>query len=430
MEQELIICIPGPWRDRADFVRRVVMSEPKGRFMFAGGILADIQHKDHVSLEFCDPDSRMTEAFAAAGQGKLPRECLEQIRQHTAVTYLHFPINLHEQRERVAKFTGLVRQAGGIAVKVESAGVAHTWEAWESRLSGSMFDLYCCAIVLVGDKQSFYSCGMHHFGLPECEVPRFMGVADGADLINRFNAWRINDRPMINSGETFSLAANELPFRLELRPDSRHSAGDLFHNPHGVWFLTRATNAEPIPNQWQKPDGEPLFVAVSKDNEQMLQAYAKARRTLPRFLNAIASEEFSEASNSVKIKVRDDDSSEKMGEDRFSYLWLWSVKQDGDTTLSATVRELPKDGLNELKVGSTVRFDHQDVHDWMIVKGSQAWGGFTLRVIRDRMPAQERLQYDEYTGILCYNDLESVSDVTKGPNKAGPWWALGRKRRS
>lgn len=41
----------------------------------------------------------------------------------------------------------------------------------------------------------------------------------------------------------------------------------------------------------------------------------------------------------------------------------------------------------------------------MIVDGSQAWGGFTLRVIRGRMEAQERLQYDEYTGILCYNEL-------------------------
>jgi uncharacterized protein YegJ (DUF2314 family) len=270
---------------------------------------------------------------------------------------------------------------------------------------------------------------MHHFGLPECEVPSFMGVADGADLINRFNAWQINDRPKVNSGETFSLAANEPPFRLELRPDSRHSGDDLFYNPHGVWVLSRATNAEPIPNQWQKPDDEPRFVAISKDNEQMNQAYAKARQTLPQFLSAIGSARFSEATDSVKIKVRDDESSEELGEDRFSYLWLWGVKQGEDTALSATVRELPKGGLNELKIGSTVRFNREDVHDWMLVKGSQAWGGFTLRVIRDRMQAQERLQYDEYTGILCYNDLAEAPERAAKPNISGPWWALWRKRR-
>lgn len=406
MERELIICIPGPWRDRADFIGRVITTEPKGRFMFAAGILADIRQQDHVPLEFCDPYARMGEAFEIAGQGKLPQECLERIRRHTAVVYLHFPINFQEQRERVAKFTSVIQQAGGIAVKVESAGVAHTWETWESRLRGSMFDLYCCAIVLVGDKHSFYSCGMHHFGLPECEVPSFMGAASGADLINRFNSWRINDRPEIRSGENFSLSANEPPFRLELRPDTRHSPDTLFYNAHGVWFLTRATSADPIPNQWKKPDDEPLFVAIAKDNEQMLQAYAKARHTLPLFLGAIGSVRFSGATNSVKIKLRDDDCSKEVGEDRFAYLWLWDVQQDMGTTLLATVRELPKDGLNRLKVGSTLRFEYKDVHDWMIAEGSQAWGGFTLRVIRDRMGPQERLQYDEYTGILCYNELE------------------------
>lgn len=406
MERELIICIPGPWRDRADFIRRLVTAEPKGRFMFAGSILADVQQQDHVPLEFCNRFERMGEAFQAAGQGKLPQDCLEQVRQHAGVVYLRFPIHLQEQRERVAKFTGVVRQAGGIAVKVESAGVAHTWPTWESRVRGSLFDLYCCAIVLVADKRSFYSCGMHHFGLPECEVPSFMGAASGADLINRFNSWRINDRPELKSGETFSLAANEPPFRLELRPDSRHSPDDLFYNPHGVWSLSRATSAEAIPNQWKKPDDEPLFVAISKNNEQMLQAYAKARQTLPQFLSAIGSARFSGAVNSVKIKLRDHDTSEELGEDRFAYLWLWDVRQGTGGALHATVRELPKDGLNKLKVGETFRFDEQDVHDWMIMDGSQAWGGFTLRVIRDRMAAQERLQYDEYTGILCYNELE------------------------
>lgn len=402
--------------------------------MFAGMILADVEQKDHVSLDFCDPFPKMVEAFRISGQGKLPDECLEQIGQHASVVYLHFPINLQEQRERVSKFTQVVRQAGGIAVKVESAGVAHTWETWETKLGGSLFDLYCCAIVLVGDQQSFYSCGMHHFGLPECEVPSYIGLASGADLINRFNSWQINDRPIIKSGETFSAAANELPFRLDLKPDSRHAVDDLFHNPHGVWVLTRATSAEPVQNKWKKPEGEPLFVAVGRQDEKMLQAYAKARHTLPQFLNAITSSRFSRATNSVKIKLRDDESSKDLGEDRFAYLWLWDVQQTTSSTLHATVRELPKEGLNKLQIAATLRVEPQDVHDWMIMEGSQAWGGFTLRAIRESMSPQERLQYDEYTGILCYNELETVSNhdpATLGVKAAKqliPWWAFWRKR--
>jgi hypothetical protein len=71
----------------------------------------------------------------------------------------------------------------------------------------------------------------------------------------------------------------------------------------------------------------------------------------------------------------------------------------------------------------------------MIVEGSQAWGGFTLRVIRDRMQAQERLQYDEYTGILGYNELDNIVSspgasvpAAKGAAPSAPWWAVWRKR--
>lgn len=401
----MIICIPGPWRDRAEFIRQIVVSEPKGRFMFAGSMLADIEGKDHVPVDFCDPHPQMAKSFEIAGQGKLSASCLEQIRQHASVLYLHFPLDLRDHRERILKFTQVIRRAGGLAVKVESAGVAHPWETWERRLSGSVFDLYCCVIVLIGDKQSFYSCGMHHFGIPECEVPGFVGGAKGAELINHFNSWQINDRPQIKSGETFSVSADELPFRLELQPDSRHSDDELFHNPQGVWVLHRNTSAAPISNQWKKPDGEPLFVAISKDNEQMLRAYSTARATLPSFLNAITSERFSSGVNSVKIKVRDGDASAELQEDRFAYLWLWSVRELERDALEATVRELPKGGLSGLEVGEVLQFTRQDVHDWMIVDGSQAWGGFTLRVVRERMGPQERLQYDGYTGILCYNDL-------------------------
>ena len=63
-----------------------------------------------------------------------------------------FPIDLQEQRERVSKFTQVVQRAGGIAVKVESGGgVAHTRE---TKLRGSLADLYCCDIVLVRDTRN------------------------------------------------------------------------------------------------------------------------------------------------------------------------------------------------------------------------------------------------------------------------------------
>jgi hypothetical protein len=134
-------------------------------------------------VDFCSADSHIPKAFEIAGQGKIPPEILARLHEHTSVVYLHFPIDLTNQRERILKFTQIIQALGGIAVKVESAGVAHSWERWVSLLSGTPFNVYCAGVVLIGDRDYYYSCGMHHFGLPECEVPCSIPVGEAADLM-------------------------------------------------------------------------------------------------------------------------------------------------------------------------------------------------------------------------------------------------------
>jgi hypothetical protein len=238
MEQEIILCIPGPWTSQSEFVRAIVTTEPIGEFMFAGRILAHPKGNDHVGVTYEDGDPRMAESFEIAGQGKLSQATLQQIASHGGVAYLHFPMDLPGQRERIIKFTDVVRRAGGIAIKVESSGVAHEWDAWAYRLTGEEFDLYCSACLLVADEDQFYSCGMHHFGVPECSVPSQMGIADAADLINQFNLFQIIDRPRLATGHTFSVDEDAPSYQLTLEQDHRSEPDDLFYNPHGVWVLT------------------------------------------------------------------------------------------------------------------------------------------------------------------------------------------------
>jgi hypothetical protein len=234
---ELILCIPGPWKDRSDFLQQIITQEPKGRFMFAGMILADVTEQDHVPLEFTPADTRIPDAFEIAGQGRIPPEVIEQLRQHGSVVYLLFPPDLPGQQERILKFTQVIQQAGGIAVKLECAGVAQPWERWFSLLSGTLFDLYCAAVVLLGDERGYYSCGMHQFGLPECRVPLSLPADEAGELMNQFNFWQIAERPHLANGHTFSLIASSPHFRLLLEPDMRHEPDIPFHNPYGVWRL-------------------------------------------------------------------------------------------------------------------------------------------------------------------------------------------------
>ena len=239
VSQEAVVCIPGPWKNRTEFLQRVV-THTKGEFLFAGGILANPKAKDHVPLEFCERFEDMRKAFEIAGQGKFLQELLDQIASHESVVFMRFPLDAIVQRKRILSFTLLLRDLGGYAVKIESTGIAHTWDDWHSLLlSDNPFDQYRCFVVLIGDEDHFYSCGMHHFGLPDCQISRDIPIEEAADTMNRFNYYQIIKLPKLESGHTFSLTSDSLSYRLTLVADPRHQADDLFRNPSGLWTIER-----------------------------------------------------------------------------------------------------------------------------------------------------------------------------------------------
>lgn len=207
--------------------------------MFAGLMLADVHNKDHLSTDFAPADPSMATAFEFGSQGRMSANLLETVAGHKSVVYLYFPRDLLAQRNRMLSFCDILRRAGGIAVKIETSGVAHSFQQWEERLNGTLFDHYTAAITLVGDTDAYYSCGMHNFGFPDCETPASLGIEAGADLMNRFNLWRLDEVPEFEDGHTFSLAADAPMFRMRHMEDMRHEADHLFFNPHGLWRLER-----------------------------------------------------------------------------------------------------------------------------------------------------------------------------------------------
>ncbi|MBK8465374.1 MAG: DUF4261 domain-containing protein [Chloracidobacterium sp.] len=239
MENEIIVCIPGTWESRTKLIESVIVST-SGDFMFAGMILAHPKGNDHAELEFYDADEQIAEGFAYGGQGKLSDATLDQISQHQSVVYLHFPFGILEQKARLLKFTEVLSKCGGIAVKLETSGVAHEWKRWFELLnSDNLFGTYCATVVLVVDEDFYYSCGMHNFGLADVQISNSFDAPEAADLLNKFSFWQLVDKPILKAGHTFSLTADSPHFRLELSKDKRHSEGDLFYNPNGLWELQR-----------------------------------------------------------------------------------------------------------------------------------------------------------------------------------------------
>jgi hypothetical protein len=214
--------------------------------MFAGGILACPSAKDHVPLDYETYTPAMEEAFRCAGQGKISAETLHAIGQHKGVAYIHFPLAFITERERIKMFTSILRDCGGIGIKNESSGIAHEWNRWFELIeSENLFDAYCACIVLVADDDVYYSCGMHHFSLPEVQISRDFEIQEAAKFINDFNLYQMIEEPKIAVGHTFGLTADGPKFRISHLADERHDTEDLFYNAAGVWSLETVEQAAP-----------------------------------------------------------------------------------------------------------------------------------------------------------------------------------------
>lgn len=233
----MIVAIPGPWKDRSEFVARIV-SSTDGKFMMGGPMLAIPSERDHIMVEFADADPSMRRAFQVAGRGQLNGPTLGAIARHRAVVYAHFPLQVPGRQQRILRFTDVLRQIGGIAVKIESVGIAHEWDAWEQLLrSDDLFALYSGFVTLIADEHHYYSCGMHHFDLPDTQVPRSLPDGEAAHLMNQFNYYRMAEAPDLEEGHTFSLSEDSPRFELSRVDDVRYPADHPFHNEKGLWDL-------------------------------------------------------------------------------------------------------------------------------------------------------------------------------------------------
>jgi len=237
MKNELVLCIPGPWKNRNEFVS-LIASETKGDFMFAGGILVNPPKDDHIGLEFYEYDKTMRDAFEYAGQDKLSKKLLEKIDRHSATVYLFFPFPITENMDKIKRFVKVIKKINGFAIKIESTGIAHDWKNWDSIIkSNDLFEIYSGFVVLISDDQYYYSCGMHNFGFPDIQITRDIDINEAADLMNRFNFWVVSDNPTLDSGHTFSLTEDSPYYKIELVKDNRHDKEELFYNQNGLWNL-------------------------------------------------------------------------------------------------------------------------------------------------------------------------------------------------
>ena len=136
-------------------------------------------------------------------------------------------------------------------------------------------------------------------------------------------------------------------------------------------------------------EGEPLVASFSDDDAQMNAAMETARNTLAQFDERITNPPATQSGIALKVKFEEGEHVEHM--------WLDEVELSGDG-YRGTIANEPVN-LKEHVLGKSVTIRRDDVSDWMAIDDGVLVGGYTLRVHRNQLPADQRAEFDAGMGF-------------------------------
>jgi uncharacterized protein YegJ (DUF2314 family) len=134
----------------------------------------------------------------------------------------------------------------------------------------------------------------------------------------------------------------------------------------------------------KKPAREDKVTMVADDDPRMTAAIEKARATVGTFTSALRSPKARQTAFSVKMAFTDPKGTEHM--------WLSQVSFDGQK-FRGTVNNDPMI-VSNVRNGQRAAVEPAKISDWMYVDNGKLVGGYTLRVLRDSMSAEERAEFD------------------------------------
>lgn len=198
-----------------------------------------------VQHEVRGHDERMSAAFRASRLGadpSLTAADLGAIEGHEVVLYLlsaNFGagVALAEARRMLA-LGGRLLEAGGTAMKCESAGIAHGRERWRALAEAADDVALFRAFVQypLQDGADLHSCGLHLLGKPDLIAAGLAGGAEeAAALFPAFALYLLLECPpgRFASGHTFQADARSPRYRVRWEPCRGYDEDDFFFNPFG-----------------------------------------------------------------------------------------------------------------------------------------------------------------------------------------------------
>ncbi|MGE7879290.1 DUF4261 domain-containing protein [Peribacillus muralis] len=235
-ENKIIIGIPGKWKNRMELIQAVA-AKSEG-YLLAGNIFHNKEKNITFQAEIQDHEPALKETFSYASKGNFPESLLEEINKHTFTVYILADISGTGTVADLIDAGAAILRAGGMAVKIETTGLAHSKEDWlKLHQSPDILSVYAHFVTIIGEEDYYCSFGMKSFGLPDAVTLNTMSPKEAAALLNTFNYYHVGERPLFTNGETFSIQQDAPDFTLTSLQDFRYEEDHPFYNPFGLWNL-------------------------------------------------------------------------------------------------------------------------------------------------------------------------------------------------
>ncbi len=234
-----VIGVPGYWKSREEIVKQIVANNED--FICAGNTLINTQTQALFELEIYPHDPDLKISYTYCGRKTFTDADIAAVDQHTLTVYIIGEAGNPELARELIKAGGALLNAGGIAVKIESSGVAHLKKDWMYFVKNDeLVDLYKAFVTVAKSTQFYLSYGMQVLGYPEGQV--FFIGEDGLSrgelqVLDVFLISLLIDEPKLENDHTFGLNAAQPKYTLKHVYYDKYPEDDLFFNPQGIWQL-------------------------------------------------------------------------------------------------------------------------------------------------------------------------------------------------
>jgi uncharacterized protein YegJ (DUF2314 family) len=129
---------------------------------------------------------------------------------------------------------------------------------------------------------------------------------------------------------------------------------------------------------------EDTVVQVRGEDSEMNAAISDARASLTNFMAAFQNRGTNQQYFLVKGKF--------VAGDEFEHIWVADLTYDGNTFHGVIANEPER--VTGLRFKQPVEVHMEQISDWMFVQDGKLVGGYTSRVLRNRMSVQQRREMD------------------------------------